>query len=105
VEWDVIVLNNRSNLLATAVEQHNHSNPHHPEYWGSVGVGIHKMDEVHVAEMCCDWKARSSKFGTSLRDWIDDEAMSRYGFTKSDPVYARIQRFVGMILDEPFKRL
>lgn len=101
VEWDVIVLGNRPDLLKTAVEQHNHSNSHHPEYWGS----IHKMDDVHLAEMCCDWKARSVKFGTGLREWIDTEAMSRYGFTKNDPVYAKIQRFVGMILDEPFKRL
>lgn len=101
VEWDVIVLRNRPELLALAVEQHNHSNPHHPEYWGS----IHNMDDVHLAEMVCDWKARSSKFGTSLKDWINSEAMDRYKFKRSDEVYDKIMRFVSMILDEPYKRL
>lgn len=101
VEWEVIILGNKTELLKTAVEQHNHTNEHHPEYFGS----IHKMDDVHIAEMVCDWRSRSSKFGTSLRDWIDQEATERYQFTKTDPVYAKIMRFVAMILDEPYKRL
>lgn len=101
VEWDVLVLGNRQDLLKTAVEQHNRSNAHHPEYWGK----IQDMDDVHVGEMCCDWKARSGKFGTSLEDWIHNEAMERYGFTKEDQVYEKIMRFIGMILDKPFQRL
>ena len=101
VEWDVLVLGNRQELLQTVIEQHNRSNPHHPEYYGK----IQDMYDVHVAEMCCDWKARSSKFGTSLEEWIHNEAMPRYGFTKNDEIYGKIMRFVHMILDKPFARM
>lgn len=101
VEWDCMTMGNRPELLSTAVEQHNHSNPHHPEYWGT----IHDMDKVHLAEMVCDWKARSSKFVTGLMDWIDNKAMERYGFRKSDPVYDRIMRFVRLLVDKPYERL
>jgi hypothetical protein len=99
VEWDCLVMGERPELLKTAVEQHNRSNQHHPEYFGS----IHDMDDVHIAEMVCDWKSRSAKFGTGLREWIHNEAMDRYHFSKGDPVYEKIMRFVAMILDEPYK--
>lgn len=101
VEWDCLVMAERPELLKTAVEQHNRSNAHHPEYWGS----IHSMDDVHIAEMVCDWRSRATKFGTGLKDWIHQQAMERFGFTKNDPVYGKIMRFVAMILDEPYQRL
>jgi len=46
-----------SKKLSLAVTAHNHSdlNTHHPEACG----GIHCMDRLNVAEMICDWKARS----------------------------------------------
>jgi hypothetical protein len=87
--------------LQLAIRQHNQSNMHHPEYWDG---GIHGMPRVEIAEMVCDWKGRSSEQGTSLRDWIHNEAMKRYKFKSSDEVYKTIMEFVGMLCDPPFKK-
>lgn len=85
--------------LKLAVQQHNTTNPHHPEYWSG---GIKDMPEVYIAEMVCDWKARSEEFGTSLRDWIEETATKRFGFTKEDKVYKQIMEYVNMLCQTPF---
>jgi hypothetical protein len=85
-------------LLEDVRRHHVSINPHHPEYWGSV----EQMPEVYRAEMVCDWYARASEFGTGLREYIDDRAGKRFGFTKGDPVYMSLQRYVNMLLCPPF---
>ncbi len=87
--------------LAQAVYQHNRTNFHHPEYWN----GVKNMPDLFIAEMVCDWKARSSEFGTALRDWIDNGAAQRFHYTKRDKVYKSIMRFTKLLLDEPFKKI
>lgn len=86
--------------LSLAVQQHNTSNPHHPEYWD----GIANMPRVYLAEMVCDWAARASEFGTSLHDWITGGAMKRYSFKKNSKVYKDIMFFVNLLVDKPFKQ-
>ncbi len=88
-------------LLPEVVKHHQSVNPHHPEYWGS----IHDMPRVYVAEMVCDWYARSCEFGTGLRDWILNTAMEKYGFTNTSPVYDIIQEMLSLLLDAQFKPL
>lgn len=74
---------------------HNH---HHPEYWD----GIKNMPDFAVAEMVCDWKARSSEFGTDVKDWITTKATKRWGFKRGDKVYKKIMFFVDYLLESSF---
>jgi hypothetical protein len=79
-------------------------NKHHPDsdFWGG---SIHRMTRLYVAEMVCDWKARSNEFGSSLREWIDGPAAERFKFTKEDPIYKEIMFFVDLLCDKPFASL
>lgn len=100
-EFEALRKNNKDKTtLEAAVRQHNQTNMHHPEFWGS----IHNMEDAFLAEMICDWKARAGEFGTSLSEWITQSATQRFGFTVDDPVFARIKRFLDLLLDEPFKQ-
>ncbi len=102
IEWDHLDADNTEpHLLRLAVEHHNRTNKHHPEYWQN----IHLMPRLYLSECCCDWKARSNEFNDSLVNWIENEAMKRFGFTKSDKVYSEIMEFVGMLSEKPFKPL
>jgi len=87
--------------LKLAIQHHCLTNSHHPEFWN----GIHNMPRVAVAEMCADWKARSEEFGTSVRDWIFEKAMKRWGFTEKDVVYKEIMEFVDLLCPKPFEQI
>ncbi len=85
-------------LLPEVVKHHQSVNPHHPEYWGS----IHNMPKVYVAEMVCDWYARSTEFGTGIREWIDTKGLEKFSFSKEDVVYTIIQEMLSLLLDTSF---
>ena len=96
---DVKKLNKEQKIcLKLAISDHNQSNEHHPEFWGSIKF----MPDVYVAEMVCDWKSRSTEFGTSLEDWINEEATKRFEFDKNDEVYKKIMKFVDLLCKPPF---
>jgi hypothetical protein len=100
IEWDhLYTQNDDREKLALAIQQHNRTNPHHPEYWG----GINNMPRIYLAEMVCDWKTRSNEFGASLTDWIEDDAMKRFQFTKTDAIYESILFFLELLVEKPFK--
>ena len=63
------------------------------------------MPRIYLAEMVCDWKARSEEFGSSLRDWITNSACKRFGFTDKDPVYKAIFEFVDLLCQKPFEAI
>jgi hypothetical protein len=84
--------------LELAVKQHQETNEHHPEYWG----GVSEMPALAVAEMVCDWYARSQEFGTGLRDWIEDTAIERFGINKDCHQYQLIQKFLDILLEDTF---
>lgn len=88
--------------LKMAIHQHNTTNSHHPEAWSG---GIKDMPDVFLAEFCCDTKARSEEFGTALREWIDESATKRWGFTKDDEVYKKIIKYVDLLCEKPFENL
>ena len=85
-------------LLPVGVKHHQSINPHHPEYWG----GIKNMPKVYIAEMVCDWYARSTEFGSGIREWIDSKALERFNFSKEDVVYKTIQEMLSMLLEPSF---
>jgi len=105
IEWDYLMVDAETaedkQNLALAVKHHNRTNFHHPEAW----LGIHNMPSVYIAEMVCDWKARSSEFGSSLKDWIDNGAAERFQYTKREKVYKEIMTYTKLLLDEPFKKI
>ena len=88
--------------LKMAIHHHNSTNLHHPEAWT---MGIKGMPLLYLAEFVCDVKARSEEFGTSLRDWIDDSATKRWGFTKTDEVYKKIMDYIGLVCEAPFSQI
>jgi len=83
-----------------ALTSHVTTNLHHPEAWH----GIEKMPRVYVAEMVCDWKARSEEFGSDLMEWIRRSATVRFAFSKRSRIWAEIKELTGILLDRPFKR-
>jgi hypothetical protein len=83
-----------------ALYQHNHTNPHHPEYWAG---GIDSMPRIYVAEMVCDWHARSSEFGSDLRDWVIKKATKKYHMNHSGRTYRQIKELLDMLLEKRFK--
>jgi hypothetical protein len=88
--------------LKLAIHHHQCTNSHHPESWAA---GIHDMPDVYLAEMACDWKSRSEEFGTNLREWVDDFATVKWGFSKTDEVYKKITRFVDLLCNKPFEEI
>jgi len=82
-----------------ALDNHTHSNPHHPEYW----AGIKNMPPLYLAEFVCDVHARGSEFGTDVRDWVKTVAADKFGFTLQSKVYKDVKQFLDMLLENPFK--
>lgn len=88
--------------MKMAIHHHQKTNLHHPEAWSG---GIKEMPDVFLAELVCDWKARSEEFGTSLRDWIDETATKRWNFAKDDKTYKEIMAFVDLLCEKPFEQI
>jgi len=102
IEWDYLHAgqNVPRDQLDMAIRQHVRTNSHHPEYWG----GIENMPEIAVAEMVCDWYARSQEFGTGLREWITSQAVERFQIDVGGERYAWVQQYVGLLLVDHFVR-
>jgi|15BtaG_2_1085339.scaffolds.fasta_scaffold00359_19 hypothetical protein len=103
IEWQYLrdgFNEKHSELFKAAHLQHVSTNPHHPEYWPN---GIKDMPPVYIAEMVCDWKARSSEFGTDLRGYVKDTATKRFGFTVQSAQYKLIKKYLDLLLGTPFK--
>jgi hypothetical protein len=86
--------------LDLAVKQHIRTNSHHPEYWG----GFENMPELAIAEMVCDWYARSQEFGTSVRDWILESAIEKFKIDTDGSEYALVNKFLDILLEDNFVR-
>ena len=98
MEWNYLRDDVEGDIFKLALKQHVTTNSHHPEYWGGIG----KMPDLLLAECACDWYARSSEFGTNLRDWVKNEATKKFNFTTNSHVYKRIKKFIDLLLDQPF---
>jgi hypothetical protein len=84
-----------------ALKIHHSKNPHHPEHWTG---GIYSMDDIYIAEMVCDCVARGQEFGTDTRKWFEEEATEKYNFSMDDRVGLLIQKYLNLLLSEPFKK-
>ena len=100
IEWDYLLSDDKEKLKM-AIEQHNRTNAHHPEHWGS----IKEMPRVFLAEMACDIKARSSEFGTDVKDWVKNEATKKYDVTPNSKAYKDLMYFLNLLLENKFKSL
>lgn len=80
--------------LELAIVQHNHTNSHHPEFWG----GINNMPEISIAEMTVDWLSRSQEFGTDVREWVATVGMEKFGFEKDSWVDQMINYYLDMLV-------
>lgn len=103
IEWAYLNCETKENqpgLFFAALEQHQKTNRHHPEYWPG---GIEEMPSIYLAEMVCDVKGRSEEFGSSVLDWIKDECTRKYKFSTSGRVYKEMKRFLDLLIGEKFK--
>ncbi len=100
IEWDFLHAGRDvpKEQLELAIKQHTRTNSHHPEYFG----GVENMHELAVAEMVCDWYARSQEFGTDLRGWIKDTAIDRFKIDLESKQYKWIISFVDLLLENHF---
>ncbi len=100
IEWDYLHAGRdvSKDALELAIKQHTRTNSHHPEYWGKIS----DMPESFVAEMVCDWYARAMEFGTDLRAWIKNTAISKYDIDINGLQYRWIVNFVDMLLENYF---
>lgn len=100
IEWECLTTQEEDRTkLQLAHRQHVTTNPHHPEYWGP---DITQMPRLYVAEMVCDWKARSDEFGSDLRTYIVDEAYPRFKIAPTGKVSKWIKYFLDRLLEKPF---
>lgn len=100
IEWDYLHAGPdvEPKMLELAIKQHVTTNEHHPEYY----EGFHNMVELSVAEMVCDWFARATEFGTGLRDWIEEEAITKYNIDVKSEQYGWLVNFVNLLLEDSF---
>ena len=100
IEWDYLHAGRDApkDQLELAIKQHVRTNSHHPEYWG----GFANMPEIAVAEMVCDWCARSQEFGTGFREWITTQAVERFQIDVDGEQYNWVNRFVSILLEDHF---
>lgn len=82
-----------------AIQQHVETNAHHPEFWG----GVENMPEIYVAEMICDWYARSQEFGTGLREWVKSSAVPKYKIDLDGDQMKWINQYLDMLLEPAFE--
>lgn len=102
VEWEHLTpesCDNNPEAFKIALVQHQQVNEHHPEYWG----GVNEMPRIYVAEMVCDWYARSVEMGTDLREFFQDVACEKYGMSKQGKKYKEVKDFIDLLLNKPFK--
>jgi hypothetical protein len=97
IEW--FYLHRGEEFLHLAHEHHVRTNDHHPEFWAG---GMKEMPEIAVAEWVCDIKARSSEFGTDLRDWVRNTALDKYDISSKGKAYKTIKKYLDILLEEPF---
>lgn len=102
IEWENLnteSADGNKDLFLSALNQHQQTNDHHPEFWD----GVEGMPTVCVAEMVCDWHARSKEMGTDLRAFFTENALTKYSIPKNGKKYKEIKRYIDLMLDPTFK--
>jgi hypothetical protein len=102
IEWEYLTIGNEAKKsdLKHAVEQHQRSNPHHPEYWSH---GLVEMPLVYEYEMIADLTARSNEMGTSVRDFVINEVPKKYNIPKDGELHRELLAILDMLVNKPFE--
>ena len=102
IEWDFLTIGNAAKGLGLrlAIEQHQCSNPHHPEYWSH---GIIEMPLVYEYEMIADITARSNEMGQSVRDYLTNIMPKKYNFPKGGELHKELLDMLDMLVNKPFE--
>jgi hypothetical protein len=82
-----------------ALQRHRKQNKHHPEAWANINY----MGSLYIAEMVCDCVARAQEFGTDIREWFENEATIKYGFSMQEWVGKEITKYLDLLLTPKFK--
>ena len=98
IEFDYLTGQKFNDEVKMAARHHSRTQKHHIEYWGSADL----IPRIFVAEMCADWLSRSNEFGTSVWDYVKNEAMERYNIKPQSKVYKWIKEFLDLLLEKPF---
>lgn len=103
IEWRFLHAGNDvpEDDLKLAITQHTETNSHHPEFHG----GFNNMPEMDIAEMVCDWYARSQEFGTGFRDWITETAVERFHMDTKSERFGWVMNFVNILLQDSFVKV
>ena len=100
IEWEYLTNGaDKDDLVKMAIDQHNTTNSHHPEYYG----GLKEMPDIALAEMACDLCARGSEFGTDVREWVEEIVPKRYNINTHTAQYKILKSFINKILEKPFQ--
>lgn len=104
-EVEFCYLNNNSKnktpeMFEVAFQDHVSVNMHHAEYWH----GFHNMPEIYIAELACDWLARSQEFGTDVLEWIENSALKKYEINKESLQYKWLCNYLNLLLEDGFGR-
>lgn len=75
------------------LQEHWKNNKHHPEYWEDVN----DMEDIDIAEMVCDWHARSVEFNDDLLVYINHRQDTRFAFPKH--IYDKIINYATILLN------
>lgn len=65
-----------SQIQKDAIKLHWKHNTHHPEHFKS----LTDMSRLDVMEMCCDWHARSTQYGTNFLEYVKEQQKIRFKF-------------------------
>lgn len=90
------------------IRLHWQNNDHHPEYWADQMpksfvdetplVINENMPDMAIAEMCCDWFARSAQYKTNVWEFYEMRTKTRWKFT--DKQHELIQTYLTLLLSE-----
>lgn len=92
--WGDVKLSNNP-AFNSARQHHWLNNPHHPEYYFEMG----DMNVVDIAEMVCDWYARSCEHGTDFRGWIHIGCKKRWDIPPD--IHELILQFSNLLIEQP----
>lgn len=81
-----------------AIHTHRTMNSHHLEYHPE----LLDLSTVDICEMVCDLKARSSEFGTDIKEYIRKFTEER-NISTNTKFYKLLIKYLNLILEDKFK--
>lgn len=83
-----------SPIKQDSIKLHWKHNSHHPEHF-KTAIDMSKLD---IMEMCCDWHARSTQYGTNFLEFVEKRQADRFHFP--DWMFAEIWHYCKVLAAE-----